>query len=69
MSSSYDQDEEYGGMVVEYELTFNGETFTRTIPEITVAYSNFSNVYDYSCRVKDNNGTYSSAIVDRIILN
>lgn len=68
-SNSYDQDALYGGQVVEYELKFNGETLIRTEPTMTVAYSSSVRLYDYSYRVKDNNGDYSELIVDRINLD
>lgn len=69
LSQSYDRDGIYGGTVVQYELNFNGETLLRNLPEFTVSYSEDVDIYDYSVRVKDNNGDFSVTITDRININ
>ena len=66
LSGSYDQDENFGGTLIEYELNFNGETLTRSIPGFTVSYTEGVEVYTYSVRVRDNNGEYSETVVKRI---
>lgn len=67
-NNSYDQDSRYGGQVIGYEYTIDGQTFKTPNPIVNHIFPR-AGTYTVSLKVLDNDNEYSSAVEEKIIIN